>query len=201
MLPRLKDIIRLRGEIRDADLKTKTLKLDKQKAVDVLAQRDSALKQEREKRTTLQNLIGAEEIQQRELNGKLIAVTAQMEKLKEHERHIDELTRIRSELAPLPSDAAAEVHRTREKLDALVALGQLVPHLARFLSSREELRQAQTRAKSAEQKKTEVEAKGKLASEEVKRLEPLVEEGDRTTRQVRRRLPRRRRCSSKRATV
>jgi exonuclease SbcC len=184
VLPRLKDIIRLRGEIRDADLKTKSLTLEKQKAMDLLAQRDSALKQESDKRKTLQNLIAAEETQQSELNGQLLVVTGQMEKLKEYERHAADLERIQGELAPLPRDGAAEVQRARERLDALTALGQWVPRLARFQSSRAELQQAKERATTAENKRKEIEFKGKQLGEEGKRLGPLAEEAETAARQA-----------------
>ncbi|MGH7172084.1 MAG: AAA family ATPase [Gemmataceae bacterium] len=184
VLPRWKDTIRLRGEIHAADLKSKSLTLEKQKAMDLLAQRDSAFKQEIDKRQTLQTLIAAEEIQQRELNAQLLAITGQMEKLKEYERHAAELARIQEELAPLPSDGASEVGRAREQLEALIALGQLAPRLARFQSSRDELRQTQARATSAESQRNEVESKGKQWSEDVKRLEPQAAEADTATRQA-----------------
>jgi exonuclease SbcC len=184
VLPRLKDIIRLRGEIRDADLKTKNLTLEKQKAMDLLAQRDSALKQESEKRKTLQNLIAAEETQQRDVNAQLLVVTGQMGKLTEYERHAADLTRIRGELAPLPSDPASEVRHAREQLDTLIALGQWVPRLTRFQTSREELRQARANATNAEIKRKEVESKGKQLGEDVKRLELLAAESEAATRQT-----------------
>ena len=184
VLPRLKDIIRLSGEIRDAELKTKSLTVEKQKAMDLLAQRDSALKQESDKRKTLQNLIAAEEAQQRELNPQLLVVTGQMSKLTEYERHAADLTLIQGELGSLPSDVASAVGIARGQLDALVALAQWVPRLARFQSSREELRQASARAASSESKRQEVESKGKQLSAEVKRLEPLAAASEATSRQA-----------------
>jgi exonuclease SbcC len=183
VLPRLKDILGSRGQIREADLKTKTLTQEKQKAVDLLAQRESALKQEQDKRKTLQNLIAAEEDRQRDLNARTIEVTGQMGKLTEYERHAADLAQIRSELASFPGDGAAEVRHAREQLDALLALGQWLPRLARFQTSRAELRQAKEGAALAESKKKEVETKGKHLGEEVKRLEPLAAEAEQATRQ------------------
>lgn len=184
VLPHLRDIIRLRGEIHEAELKTKSLTTEKQKVVDRLAQRESALKQENDKRRTLQNLIAAEELQQQELNAQLLVVTGQMEKLKEYERHAADLTRIQDELKPLPSDPASEVRLARERLDTLIALGQWVPQLARFQSSREELKQAQERATSTEKQRKEVESKGKQLREDVERLEPLKTAAEEVTRQT-----------------
>jgi DNA repair protein SbcC/Rad50 len=184
VLPRLFDIVRLRGDIHKAEVETKNLTALKQKAIDHLNERESALKQERDKRTSLQNLIGGAETRQRELNEQLIAVTAQMEKLKEYERHATELTSIQGELAPLPRDPMSEVVRARETCEALAVLVQLTPRLTHFQTCREKLRQALADKEKAERKKTQVEAKGKQASDEVKRLEPLVEAADAATRQA-----------------
>jgi exonuclease SbcC len=184
VLPRLRDIIRLRGEIHEAELKTKAAEEEKKKALELLAQRDSALKQENDKRKLLQKLIADEETRQRELNARLIVVTGQMEKLKEYERHAADLTRVQNELAALPGDGAAEVRRAREQLETLVALGQWVPRLARFQAGRAELRQAKEKAALAENKKKEVEIKGKQLGEEVKRLGPLADEAEAAARQA-----------------
>jgi exonuclease SbcC len=184
VLPRLHDIVRLRGEIHQADLKTKNLQQERQKAADQLALRESSLKQECLKRGDLQTLIASEEKQQRELSAQLLVLTAQMEKLREYERHAAELERIEQELAPLPDDPSAEVIRAREACDALVALAQIVPQLGRFHSCREELRRALAAEQTAQQRLEQVEARGKTLSADVKRLEPLVEEADRATRQA-----------------
>jgi exonuclease SbcC len=184
VLPRLHDIVRLRGEIHQADLKTKSLQQDRQKAADQFALRESSFKQECLKRVELQNLISAEEGQQRELSAQLLVLTAQMEKLKEYERHAADLERIERELAPLPDDPSTEVVRARESCDALVALTQIVPQLARFRSCREELRQALETDRTAQQRLVQVEARGKNLGAEVKRVEPLVEQADRATRQA-----------------
>ena len=180
----LHDIVRLRGEIHAAEVKTKNLQQEKQKAGEQVPQRESSLKQARDKRTSLQNLIAGDENKQRETAAQLLVVTAQMEKLKEHERHEAELNRIQEQLAPLPMDPSAEVLRAREKCDALAALNGIVPQLARFQSSREELRQALGREETASRQLEQVETKGKTLAAEVKRLEPLVEQADQATRQA-----------------
>ncbi|HTU18011.1 MAG TPA: SMC family ATPase [Gemmataceae bacterium] len=184
VLPRLYDIVRLRGDIHSAEVETKNLLQLKQKATDQLAQRASALKQAQDKRASLQVLIAGEETQQHEMAEKLLILTEQMAKLREHERHEAELKRIHAELAPLPVDPMAEVSRAREKHDALAALNNIVPQLARFAAYRDDLRQAVGREQTAEQRLQQVECKGKSLGAEVKRLEPLVEQADRATRQA-----------------
>lgn len=184
VLPRLHDIVRLRGEIHSTEVETKSLLLTKQKAMDLLAQRASALKQAQDKRASLQVLIASEEGRQRETAEKLLILTEQMAKLREYERHEAEMKRIQAELAPLPVDPAAEVSRARERHDGLAALNGLVPQLARFATYRDELRQAVGREQTALVRMQHVETKGKTQGAEVKRLEPLVEQADRVTRQA-----------------
>ena len=184
VLPRLHDIVRLRGEIHRTEVETKSLLQSRQKATELLAQRASALKQAQDKRASLQVLIAAEETQQRETAEKLLILTEQMAKLREYERHEAELNRIQADLAPLPVDPAAEVSRAREKHDALATLNVIVPRLARFATYRDELRQASGREQTAQQRLLQVECKGKSLGSEVKRLEPFVEQADRATRQA-----------------
>jgi exonuclease SbcC len=184
VLPRLHDIVRLRGEIHAAEVETKSLLLAKQKATELLAQRASALKQAQDKRASLQVLITDDEGRQRETADKLLSVTEQMAKLREYERHETELKRIQAELAPLPVDPAAEVSSSRAKYDALAALNGIVPQLTRFGAYRDELRQAVGREQTAQLRMQQVEAKGKTQGAEVKRLEPFVEQADRATRQA-----------------
>ncbi len=184
VLPRLKNIIGQRGTIRDADLKTKDFTKEKQKLRDGLAQCDSALKQESDKRTTLKNLIALQEAQQSKVNAELLVVTGHMAKLKEYERHEEDLKSIRKDLESLPNDPSSEVRSVRERLEALTALGRWVPLLERFRSNREQLGEAKATASRADEEKKRIELKGKEWSEEAKRLEPLVTEADAATRQA-----------------
>jgi exonuclease SbcC len=182
VLPRLREIVKQRGTIRDVELAAKGLLQEKEKAAEKLAGCEAALQQERDKRATLQKRIEADEKQHQELEPQLHDVIRQMEKLAEHERQSTELTRIRSDLALLPGDAAEEVSRARTECERLAALAQLLPQLVRFQQQREELRQAVQREQDAKQRLTQVEAHGKHLNAELKRLEPLVKEADRAAR-------------------
>jgi exonuclease SbcC len=180
----LREIIKQRGVIRDAELTGKSLLQEKDKATEQLARNQSALKQERDKRTQLQKLIETEEKNQRELTPQLLAATAQMEKLKEHERHSAELERILGQLAPLPADAAAEVNQARAVCERLANLMQLLPQLTRFHEDRESLRQAAQRQQAAQLRLTEVETRGKQWKAELDRLGPLAKAADAAARQA-----------------
>jgi exonuclease SbcC len=184
VLPRLREIVKQRGTIRDADLTSKRLAQEREKAAEQLAECESALQQARDKRTTLQKRIETDEKQQRELAPQLLAVTVQMEKLNEYERQSGELERIRNELALLPGDAAEEVNRAKAECDRLAALNQLLPQLARFQEYRERLRQALAREQVAKQRLTQVEGRGKQWKADLERLEPLVQSADRAARQA-----------------
>jgi exonuclease SbcC len=176
VLPRLHEIVRLRTQIHQAEVKSKTLEQERQRTVEQLAQSDSALNQGRNKRSSLQTLIATHETKQREVTAQLRTVTAQLEKLKEYERQSADRVRIQEVLKTLPADPSAEVVRAREACEALMSLAQVVPQLVRFHSARAELRQALQREQSAQVRQLEVETRGKQLATEVKQLEPLVEE-------------------------
>jgi exonuclease SbcC len=184
VLPRLREIVKQRGVIREADVKSKELGQEKKKAAEQFARLESALAQENDKRTVLQKRIEEDEKRQRELTPQLVAVAAQMEKLKEYERQSSELEPIRTELASLPADAAEEVNQAQTVYEGLAALVQLIPQLTRFQEHRDGLRQAKQREQTAKQKLTQVETRGKQLSAELKHLEPLVQEADRAARQA-----------------
>jgi exonuclease SbcC len=184
VLPRMREIVKQRGTIRDVELTAKELLQEKEKTAEQLARCDVALQQERDKRTALQKHVETHEKQRQEIEPQLRSVIAQMEKLAEYERQAAELDSIRAELALLPADAAEEVSRARTACDALAALAQLLPLLVRFHEQREGLRQALQRQHTAEQRLTHVETHGKHLNAELKRMEPLVKDADRATRQA-----------------
>jgi exonuclease SbcC len=184
VLPRLHDIVRFRGETHTAEIKTKSLNQEKQKVGEQLAQRDSALKQAREKRTALQGLLAGEEVRQRDAAAQLPVIAVQMEKLKEHERHEAERKALEADLSALPADPSKDVLRFREKCESLTVLSGIIPYLARFHSCREELRQARHREQAESQRLEQVESKGKALAAEVERLKPIVEQADLATRQA-----------------
>lgn len=184
VLPGLREIIKQRGTIRDAELSSKELQQHKEKATEQCIRLDNAFAQEREKRTILQKRIEEDEKQQRELSPQLIAAAAQMKTLEEYEKQFQGLEEIRKQLALLPADAAEEVDRARSAYERLATLAQLVPQLERFQEQREALRQARQGAQSARQLLIEVETRGKQSGAECKRLEPLVQAADRAARQA-----------------
>src|SRR5262249_1691421 len=113
VLPRLREIVKQRGVIRDAEVKGKEFGIEKDKAAEQVARLESAVNQERDKRIALAKQIEDEEKRQRELSPQLLAATAGMETLKQYERQSSELETIRKDLAGLPADAAEEVNRAR----------------------------------------------------------------------------------------
>jgi exonuclease SbcC len=180
----LREIIKQRGTIREAELISKELLQQKEKVTEQRAHCDSTLNQERDKRTTLQKRIEEQEKQRQELEPRLLGVIAQMEKLAEYDRQSAELAAIREELAPLASDPAEGVSRARGTCERLAALVQLVPQLVRFQEYRDGLRQAWEREQAAKHRQVQLEAHGKQLNGELKRLGQLVAEADEATRQA-----------------
>ena len=104
VLPRLQVIAEQRNEVHKADEKAKQLTKERQKHADELAKRDHALKQSRDKRVSTQNLIDADAIRQRNVSAELRQRSVQLEKLKEYERHEDDLAQLREGKNRLPED-------------------------------------------------------------------------------------------------
>jgi exonuclease SbcC len=182
--PRLSEIALLRGQAHRADVEARELGKKRQQAADVLAERDSALKQSRDKRLSLQKLIAADEDRQKEVAGELRKVTAQLEKLKEYERQASDLSRVQEDLKLLPGEPMQAVARARETCETLAALAQTVPVLARFQTRREELRQALGREETARVALQQVQERGTRLAGEVSRLKPLAEEAARALQQA-----------------
>jgi exonuclease SbcC len=184
VLPRLREIVKQRGVIREAEIKGKEFGQEIKKVAEQVALLDSALHQERDKRMSLAKQIEDEEKTQRELSPQLIAATTVLETLKQFERQSSELETIRNDLAGLPADAAEEVNRARTTCEKLDALAQLYPQLVRFGEHRDDLRGARKREGEAKQEREQVEARGKQLKAELNRLQPLVQAADQTARQL-----------------
>jgi exonuclease SbcC len=187
VLPRLREIVKQRGVIRDADVKCKDLGREKDKAAEQVARLDSALNQERDKRVILTKQIEEEEKRQRELSPRLLVATTGMETLKQYEWQSNQLESIRKDLALLPDDAAEEVERARTACEKLDALAQLFPPLTRLEKHRNDLRQARQRERDAERERAQIETCGKQLNAELKRLQPLVQSADLQARQAKER--------------
>ncbi len=183
-LPHLREIIKQRGTIRDAELTSKELLQLREKTTEQFTRLENALAQERDKQRLLRKQMEEDEKRQRDLAPQLLDVTAQMTKLTEYEPQACELESIRKSLARLPANPAEELSRARAVCDGLAALIQLIPKFERFREHRECLRQARVREQETKQRLDQIEARGKQLSAELKRLEPLVQAADRAARQA-----------------
>jgi exonuclease SbcC len=184
VLPKLKEIVKQRGTIRDAELAMKGLLQEKAKATEQFARWNNALAQEHDKRTILRKQIEVVEKRQRDLSPQMLEAADQMAKLKEYEKHAADVEFIRKDLALLPSDPSEELNRARSLCDGLAALAQLIPQLAHFHRHREGVRQAREREQAAKLRLEQIEAHGKQLNAELKRLEPLVQAADKASRQA-----------------
>jgi exonuclease SbcC len=182
--PRIEEIVKQRGPMHEAELKTKELTRQKSSLTEQLAQRDSALKQAHEKRSLRKKQIEADESRQGELTGRLRQAAVQLEKLKLYEQQEGDLGRLRAELDRLPADAAGDVARAREEYDGLVTLSQVVPLLARFQARRDELRQALATEQAAQQRQQAVRVRGEQMAADLEKLRPQVEEAARALQQA-----------------
>jgi exonuclease SbcC len=184
VLPRLQTVVEQRGAIHAAEQKLQEAEVLRQKQVEHLAQRDAALKQARDKRTTLQSTIATAEARHRDTAARFRQSTARLEKLKEYERQESDLGHIREELARLPGNPADAVAAAREACDGLAALAQVLPLLTRFRERREELRQSLEREQKAQQELQTIQANGKQYAAEVEKLRPGLDEASRAAQQV-----------------
>jgi exonuclease SbcC len=184
VLPHVQIIVEQRGTIHTAEGRVKELNQLRQKKKDELEERDNALKQARDKRTTFQNLIVKDEARHRDVSACLRQSTARMEKLKEYESHEADLQRVAQELARLPADPAAAVTKARAAFEAVEAVDRAVPLLARFQSRRDDLKAAQGRELEAQKTQQEVEARGKKCLAEAEALKPGLAEAAESARRA-----------------
>ncbi|HXG12760.1 MAG TPA: SMC family ATPase [Gemmataceae bacterium] len=184
VLPRLQTVIEQRGQIHESEAKTGELLKQKQRLEALFLEKDHALEQTRQKRTSLERHIAADEQRHRDVAERFRKATGLLEKLKEYERQQADRTRLQEELARLPADPEAAVRLAQETCDRLTALAQAVPHLTRLQSQREELRHARVREREAAQARQTVQQKGEQLAAKVDRLKPEVEEAMRALRQA-----------------
>jgi len=172
-LTELREVIpwmeRLCGErttIHQSEGKTQELLHVREKQLEILAQRDSAIKQARDKRGRLQTQLGGEEERYRTLADQLRDSEVLATRLKELEHEEAALNQIRTELKELPEDPSAEVGRLESRMDQLKHLEGHIRSLTRFQNKRELVRQTSAQQQQAEKKQKEAMECGlKLAAE------------------------------------
>ncbi len=184
VLPRMQVIAEQRNEAHKAEEKVKEWTKQRQKHAEELERRAHALDLARDKKVSTQRLIDADAARQRDVSAQLRQRSVQLEKLKEFERHEGDLDRLREEKKRLPDDPAAAVARAREAFEALTALAQTVPLLARLASRRDELRQAQERGQAARQDREAVEAKGIQIKADLEKMRPRLQQAEEALRRA-----------------
>lgn len=184
VLPNLQVIVHNRGQMHSADSTIKELQILKQQAVEQVALRDNSVKQTRDKRSTMQSLLSADEQRHREVIEHLRKTAVAMEKLKECDRHEKDLSKLQVELANLPADLDKQLTQAREKVDELARIAQVIPLLNRLRGHREELREAMTTMQTAEETQKQVHAHGRKLVDEVDALRPKVEQADAALRKA-----------------
>src|SRR5262249_32523950 len=173
---RLKPARKQRNQIKESERKTAELLGHREHAAGRLTGLDEALDQARQTRTRLQGQIADDEGKRRSVEAEFRRVTALVEKLKEYERQENDLARLEEELKRMAADPPAAARQAREAHDALAALSQVLPLLARLHGLREDLRQATARAKAADEARQAIQQKGEQLKADVGRLGPLLEE-------------------------
>ncbi len=176
VLPRMRDLHAQRTRAHQARQEVERLTRSRQELQADVDKREHALKQARDKRSSLQTLIADDEKRQRTVAGLLRDLAARMEKLRECERHETDLSRLRAEIGRMPADPAADLRAARERHDALAALAPVAALLARFRGRREDLREAVVREQSARHAEQATLARGKQLGAEADRLRLRHEE-------------------------
>jgi exonuclease SbcC len=180
VLPRMRDIHIQRGRAHQARFDMERLTKQRQELQGDLAKREHALKQARDKRTSLQGLIAADEQRQRTVVTRLRELTVAVERLKECERQEADLASVRAELARMPADPAAATRQARDRHDALAALAPVAALLARFRGRRDELRESVSAEQAAREAEQATLARGKQLGAEADRLKRQMDECQKT---------------------
>ena len=179
VLPKMHEITVLRGQSHQADEQLRGYTSLREQQSGQLAQKDSALKQARDKRLTLHNQIARDEALHREVAAGLRQTNGQLIKLQECERQEQDLGQLRDDLRRLPADPAAQAAQAREAFERLEGLARLVPVLSRFQTKRDELGRQTEQGRNIEEQQQQVRARGEERKREVEALRPRVEEAGR----------------------
>jgi exonuclease SbcC len=182
--PKLHEITVLRGQGHQAEEWLGRLSSQRLQQVDELVQKESALKQTREKRMTLENQITRDETRLREIGARLQKSHVELVKLQECERQESDLEQLREDAKRLPADPAGDLARARETFERLEALARLVPQLSRVQSKRDALIRESAQVETIEKQQQEVRARGEERKREIDELTPLVEEAKRALEQA-----------------
>jgi DNA repair protein SbcC/Rad50 len=178
VVPPLHEITVAKAKIHESEQNTKALQDQREKLLTQLATRDSALKQIRERKATLDSVIIGEDADLRAVSAKLQVCAGQLERLKECERQEADLERLRADLARLPVDAGTLLRAAQERHQQLEALSRLVPLLTRLHTRRESLRAARELETKASAAQVEVRARGETCKSDAdtlrKQLDGLI---------------------------
>jgi exonuclease SbcC len=175
VLPRMETLIGQRGQVQESEARSQELDNRAQKLAEQLTLLDNNLGQTRKKLESLKKLIETDEQHHREVATALRLAGALLEKLKEYERHENDLNAIRRDLARMPPDPKAALQQAREQHEALSELAQAVPILARFHTQRELLREARTRERSASETRDATQLRGTQLRAEVDAFQPTLQ--------------------------
>jgi DNA repair exonuclease SbcCD ATPase subunit len=170
VIPWMDRIWKERSNVHQSDLKTQDLEKTREKQLEQLAQRDSALKQARDKKGRLQSQVAGEEERFRLLVDQLRDSEVQAARLKEFEHEEAALAQIKAELKALPEDPAVEVRRLEGLVDHLKHLEGNIRTLAQLQSKRELLQEHLLNRQQTEQKQQEATERGRQLAAEVEGL-------------------------------
>jgi exonuclease SbcC len=187
VVPHLHEITVARGNVYEADNKSRTLQEQRDRLAQQMAGRENTLKQNREQRSSLASLIARDDADLREASAKLQVCAVQIERLKEYERQETDLSRLRGELERLPGDPAGQLRKARDRYDELEALSRIVPLLTGFQGRREELRRARDQEHQALENQKQVVARGESSKKVREGLRKRLDEATRLSQQCRER--------------
>lgn len=171
VLPRLQEIAVLRGQAKQAREVIEYQEREREKHSAVVLQKETALKQARDKRVMLDGQHAHDERKHREVSEQLRKLSAQLVTLRECERLENDLKRLREELGALPADPMTLVTLARESYEKLDVVDRQVPTVQRFATLRRELARSVAQEKAAEQSLQTVRARGEALKAEAQELE------------------------------
>jgi DNA repair protein SbcC/Rad50 len=185
VLPRLQAISSNNVHIEESERRTKTLTAERQRLNEQVQQLDHAREQTRQKVASLLRLIEGDERTRERVAGEFREAAEQLTRLKEYEQQEQEFGKVLAELKRLSgTDPDVVVAKAREECDALSAVGQAVPTLARLQLLRDELRKGREQEKAVEKARQGLQTRGEKLAAELKALEPQFETATREARQA-----------------
>ena len=175
VLPHVETIVQRRADLSQCDDATKVHAGVIRDLESQLADAEHQLEQGKRKKATHQKQIAGDEQKLHEIARRLPQLSAQVERLQLVETRREEVAKLEGELAKFPADLTQQVADAQREIEELTLLQQALPHLARLVELREDLKSTRQRLTKAQEHEAQIKSNGESIRAELDQSKPKFE--------------------------